>query len=143
MTFRSVLRFGPLAVAAYLCLGHADNGGCGGGGEDEEHHHGGSPTGATCPTSSELTAQNFGTAFIQTYCVSCHGKAVTGTARAGATVGVDFDTLDDVRRQRALIDTHAVVGPNASNTEMPPASRPQPTLEEREKLGQWLACGAP
>lgn len=142
MTFRSVSRLGSLTVAAYLCLGHADNGGCGGK-EEEEYEHGGSPTGTLCPSASELTAQNFGTAFIQTHCVSCHSKSVTGTARAGATVGVDFDTLDEVRRQRALIDTHAAVGPNASNTEMPPASRPQPTQEEREKLGQWLACGAP
>jgi uncharacterized membrane protein len=97
-----------------------------------------------CPSSADAaTAQNFGTAFMQTYCVSCHSQSVTGTARAGATVGVDFDTLDDVRRQRVLIDTHAAVGPSASNTEMPPASRPQPTQQEREKLGQWLACGAP
>ena len=142
MTFRSLSRLGSLAIAAYLCLGHADNGGCGGGGE-EEHEHGGSPTGTMCPSSDAPTAQNFGTAFIQTYCLSCHSKSVTGAARADATVGVDFDTLDDVRRQRALIDTHAAVGPNASNTEMPPASRPQPTQQEREKLGQWLACGAP
>jgi uncharacterized membrane protein len=143
MTFRSLYRLGPLAVAAYLCLGHADNGGCGAAGEDE-HEHGGSPTGSTCPSSSDAaTAQNFGTAFMQTHCLSCHSQSATGAARAGAPVGVDFDTLDDVRRQRALIDTHAAVGPNASNTEMPPASRPQPTQQEREKLGQWLACGAP
>ncbi|KFE68994.1 hypothetical protein [Hyalangium minutum] len=144
MTFRSLYRLGPLALAAYLCLGHADNGGCGGGEDEDGHHPGGAATGATCPSSNGPSAQNFGTAFMQTYCLSCHSKSVTGTARAGATVGVDFDTLDEVRRQRAMIDTHAAAGPNATNKEMPPASIPhQPTQEEREKLGQWLACGAP
>jgi len=80
---------------------------------------------------------------MQTHCLSCHSKSLVGDARQGATEGVDFDTLDDVRRQSALIDTHSAAGPHATNTEMPPAERPQPTQQEREKLGQWLACGAP
>lgn len=140
MTFRTLSRLGSLALAAFLCLGHGEAKGCGGGMDDERE---GSPTGATCPTSNDLTAQSFGTAFMETYCLSCHSKAATGVARAEAPVGVDFDTLEDVRRQRALIDMHTAAGPNATNTVMPPASRPQPTQAERERLGQWLACGAP
>ncbi len=45
------------------------------------------------------------------------------------------DQLDD-------IDTIAAAGPDAVNTEMPPDT-PAPTEEERRKLGEWLACGAP
>ncbi len=123
-----------LAVVASLGMGACS--------ESHEHEHGGSATGATCPSSGAPSAQNFGTAFLETHCLSCHSKSLTGAARQGATEGVDFDTLSDVRRQAALIDTHAAAGPNATNTEMPPANRPQPTQQEREKLGQWLACGA-
>jgi uncharacterized membrane protein len=154
MTFHTVSRIGSLVLAAVLCLRHADNGGCGRGGGDEdehedehehehEHEHGGTATGTACPATDAPTAQNFGTAFLQTYCLACHSASVTGTARQGATEGVNYDTLEDVRRQAALIDTHAAAGPNATNTEMPPAQRSQPSQQEREKLGQWLACGAP
>jgi hypothetical protein len=145
MTFRTLSRLGPLALAAFLCLGHGEAKGCGGGEDDEHegHEHGGVATGATCPPSNAPTAQSFGTAFLETYCLSCHSQSVTGAARQGATMGVDFDTLDDVRRQLALIDMHVAARPNATNTGMPPAQRPQPTQQERELLGQWLACGAP
>jgi uncharacterized membrane protein len=80
---------------------------------------------------------------MQTYCLSCHSASLTGDGRQGATVGVNFDTLEDVRRQVAAIDLHAAAGPNATNTAMPPAKSAQPSQQEREKLGQWLACGAP
>jgi uncharacterized membrane protein len=80
---------------------------------------------------------------MQNYCLSCHSASLTGDGRQGATEGVNFDTLEDVRRQTAMIDIHAAAGPHATNTEMPPAKSPQPSQQEREKLGQWLACGAP
>jgi len=145
----SVTRLGLVVLAAVLCMGHADDGGCGGDDEHEtptdpgHHHHTGTATGATCPTADAPTAQNFGTAFMQTYCLSCHSASLTGAARQDAPVGVNYDTLEDVRRQSALIDIHAAAGPNATNTEMPPEGRTQPTQQERERLGQWLACGAP
>lgn len=131
-----------------MCLGHAADGGCSGEGEQElaprpSHHHTGTATGATCPGADAPTAQSFGTAFMRTYCLGCHSASVTGAARQAAPVGVDFDTLEDVRRQASRIDLHAAAGPNATNTEMPPAGPPQPAQQEREKLGQWLACGAP
>lgn len=150
MTFRTLSRIASLAVVAVLSLGHSDDGGCGGGGEDEqepghehEHEHEGPASGATCPSSNAPTAQSFGTQFLQTYCLSCHSASVTGAARQGAPVDENFDTLDDVRLHSEHIDAHAAAGPNATNTEMPPANRPQPTQQEREQLGQWLACGAP
>jgi uncharacterized membrane protein len=143
----NAIRISLLVLAAVLCLGHADDGGCGHDDEPEtlppDHHHTGTATGATCPATDAPTAANFGTAFLQTYCLSCHSASVTGAARQSAPEGVNFDTLDDARRQAALIDTHAAAGPTATNTEMPPAGRTPPTQQEREKLGQWLACGAP
>ncbi len=139
-----------LVLAAVLCLGHSDDGGCGGGDDHghepppgHHHHHTGSATGATCLATDAPTAQSFGTAFLQTYCLSCHSASLTGDARQGATEGVNFDTLEDVRRQTEMIDIHAAAGPKATNTQMPPSKSPQPTQQEREKLGQWLACGAP
>ena len=50
-------------------------------GEDEEE---GKPTGATCPTASALTYDNFGAAFMDSYCLRCHSTSVTGVDREGA-----------------------------------------------------------
>jgi uncharacterized membrane protein len=141
MTFRTLSRIGSLFIAAFLCLGHADNGGCGSSGEEQEHE--GIATGATCPQTDAPTAQSFGTAFLQTYCLSCHSASVTGAARHDAPTDTNFDTLDEVRMHATHMDMHAAAGPNGTNTEMPPANRPQPTQQERVTLGQWLACGAP
>jgi uncharacterized membrane protein len=139
MSFRTASRLVPLALAGFLCLGHADDGGCGGG-EDE---HEGVATGATCPPSGAPTAQSFGTAFMQTYCLGCHSASVRGDARQGAPSDFNFDTVEQIRLHASHIDMHAAAGPNGTNMEMPPAKQPQPTQEERELLGQWLACGAP
>jgi uncharacterized membrane protein len=140
MILRPLLRLGSLALVAALCMGHGDGGGCGG---EEGHEHEGIATGATCPTTGAPTAQSFGTAFLQTYCLPCHSASVTGDARQSAPTDTNFDTLADVRLHSSHIDLHAAAGPNATNTEMPPAKRAQPTQQERELLGQWLACGAP
>jgi uncharacterized membrane protein len=145
MSTRPLSRLSALAALAVLCMGHG-GGGCGGAEEAEAHHghaHGGASTGAACPPSGAPTAQDFGQAFLQDYCLSCHGASVSGPARGGAPVDVNFDTLEDVRRWRESIDAHAAAGPRATNTDMPPAGLPRPTDEERRRLGQWLACGAP
>ncbi len=140
MTFRTVPRLAAFAVVAVLCLGHSDDGGCGGGGESE---HEGVATGATCPTTNAPTAQNFGTEFMQNYCLTCHSASLKGAARQDAPTDFNFDTLDEVRLHAEHIDSHAAAGPNGTNVEMPPSNRTRPTQQEREKLGQWLACGAP
>jgi uncharacterized membrane protein len=80
---------------------------------------------------------------MERYCLPCHSVDVGYTSRRGAPEEVNFDTLDDVRDWAEDIDTHAAAGPSATNTEMPPSGRPKPTEEERRKLGEWLACGAP
>lgn len=114
--------------------------GCGGG-----HHEGEKPSGALCPTgpaASTLTYANFGMGFFAGYCQRCHASAVTGAARNGAPADHVFDTLADIITAKDHIDENAAAGPNAVNTAMPPGA-PTPTEDERRKLGEWLACGAP
>lgn len=60
----------------------------------------------------------------------------------GATEDHDFNTLEGVQLMREHIDEQAGSGPNATNTLMP-KSGTQPTVDERKKLSEWLACGAP
>jgi hypothetical protein len=40
------------------------------------------------------------------------------------------------------VDETTAAGPAATNEGMPPDS-PRPTRDERQKLGEWLACDAP
>jgi len=108
----------------------------------QESHSGGS-TGTTCPSGSTLTYDTFGRQFMSNYCVRCHGSSITGTARQGAPGDHDFDTLAGIHAtELEHIEEQAAAGPNQTNTAMPP-SEPRPSQAEREKLGEWLACGAP
>jgi uncharacterized membrane protein len=104
--------------------------------------NGGKPSGSTCPPGSTLTYQSFGQQFMNDYCGRCHSAIFTGAQRQKAPDGVDFDTVEMIREQLDDIDTISAAGPDATNTEMPPDT-PAPTEEERLKLGEWLACGAP
>ena len=108
-----------------------------------EHEHEGMPSGAQCSPGSTATYENFGKAFMASYCLGCHSAELTGDARLGAPPGRDFDTLEQIRADADMIDEHAAAGPGMVNTEMPPAGGPAPTDPERERLGEWLACGAP
>ncbi|MFP2907734.1 hypothetical protein ACLESD_22340 [Pyxidicoccus sp. 3LFB2] len=154
MAPRMLFRFLPFCVLAGLSLGHGgssggddDGGGCGGGGSDKPPAHADADhmraSGAACPSSGGPTAQDFGRAFLEAHCLSCHSASVTGPAREGAPDGVDFDTPEQVRQWAASIDAHSAAGPTSVNTSMPPASRSAPSMDARVKLGQWLSCGAP
>ena len=93
----------------------------------------GDATGSTCPSDSTLTYANFGQAFMQTNCLSCH--------RAGGPESPTLSTLAQVQSNIDIIDRSAAAGPKAVNTYMPDG---QSVAEaERRKLGEWLACGAP
>ena len=98
---------------------------------------GANPSAAECPPESYLNYRNFGAPFLRSWCTGCHSEGLTGEARAGAPVGVNFDTyastlarLDGIK-QRAAIDMPT----------MPP--RGAPGKEERALLSEWLSCGAP
>jgi hypothetical protein len=117
----------PVKVARLLCLGFAGalSLACGDGLGDA--------TGSTCPESSTLTYANFGQAFVQSNCLSCHGS--------GGPETPTLATHDQVQAHIDDIDRAAAAGPNATNTFMPDGT--SVSTEERRKLGEWLDCGAP
>jgi len=93
----------------------------------------GDATGSTCPTTSTLTYANFGQAFMQDHCLACHS--------ASGPESPKLDTLAGIRGASSDIDRSAAAGPKAVNTYMPEGG--SVAEEERRKLGEWLACGAP
>lgn len=132
---RKTLR-GLLLGTSILLFSMGHGGGCG----DEEIL--GPPTEATCPTGSTLTYTNFGKPFMEQYCTRCHDSAKTGSARNGAPLYHDFDTQLGIQQVSNHVDETAGSGPAATNEAMPPDGA-KPTLEERQKLAEWIACGAP
>ncbi len=104
-----------IATGALLCLA-----GCG-------------PSAPRCPDAgTTLTYENFGAAFMTTYCVDCHGPK---------------KAEKDITLQTApLVQTHAARSNDAAGvgTSMPPEDAGVfPTSTERAKLAEWLSCGAP
>ncbi len=95
------------------------------------------PASAPVPTTAILTYESFGEPFFLGWCTGCHSSALTGDARAGAPVGVDFDSLEGIRSRADAIWSRAADG----NATMPPTGGPSAGV--REELGEWLACGAP
>lgn len=90
-----------------------------------------------CPSEgTTLDYVTFGRPFLDAHCQGCHGG--TGAARRGAPGGFSFATREEVRTHAARIFARAA----GANTTMPPGPD-DPPAEEREKLAEWLACGAP
>jgi hypothetical protein len=144
-----------LRVVAALCFGclplglacnddHDDDHAEDGGDDHDDAHEESAPvgpaSGATCPDDAGmLTYEDFGQPFMEAYCTRCHSSELSGDARNSAPAGHDFDTLEGILLVGDHVDQLAAVGPESSNMVMPPTN-PKPTLEEREMLGQWLAC---
>jgi uncharacterized membrane protein len=102
-----------------------------------------SPSGATCPTTDAPTYTTFGAAFFASYCTSCHSSQATGADRHGAPSDQNFDTEAEIVQHATDIDEEAASGPSATNTDMPELDSDvtaAPSLEERQMLGQFLAC---
>lgn len=91
----------------------------------------GADTGAVCPSGSSLTYASFGQSFMDTYCTSCH----SGNERP------DLSSADAVKRELHGVLNTAAAGPKATNNAMPTDG--DIPADERVKLGEWLACGAP
>jgi hypothetical protein len=91
-----------------------------------------------CPSASTLTYDNFGASFFQSYCLRCHSRTKQGTDRNDAPATLNFDQLTDIQVQIERIWGQA----GDSNVTMP-AGPPKPSPDERARLGEWLACGAP
>ncbi len=89
---------------------------------------------ATCPPAgTPLTYDNFGADFMAAHCNSCHSTGISGAPRA-----YRFDTRDEVLAHKDRIFIRAA-GPNVT---MPPGPD-DPPAADRDRLAEWLACGAP
>lgn len=103
----------------------------------------GKPTGAICPSNSTVQYEPEIRAFMSTYCTRCHSSQLKGDeARLCATPGHDFDNQNGILDEAEHVARDAAAGPLATNTRMPPAAYPQPSVAERAMLGEWLACHA-
>jgi mono/diheme cytochrome c family protein len=83
------------------------------------------------PEGTTLTYDNFGQDFFAQNCVSCHGGPNGYSSRS-------FTSVDAIRAQRDRIFINAA----ADNAFMPPGPDNIPRAD-RDKLADWLACGAP
>lgn len=131
-------------LSAIVSMGHGGEGGCGHSDAAGAAGSGGfgPPTQAVCPPAQTLTYAGFGRAFLDRYCQRCHASTVSGAARNGAPADHVFDGLIEIRGLAMHIEQKAGSGPAGTNTSMP-TTDPKPTQEERRKLSEWLACGAP
>lgn len=53
-----------------------------------------------------------------------------------------MNSLATIRANSTAVDAEAAAGSSTTNTAMPEGT-PAPTTAERQRLGEWLACGAP
>ena len=93
--------------------------------------------GRECPPDNATTYENTGGPFLLTWCVGCHSAHLPQDQRAGAPVGIDFDTPQGIESHLQRIFARA----GDSNTTMPPIDAV--SSEERFLLGDWIACGTP
>ncbi len=85
---------------------------------------------------STLTYDNFGSQFMDSYCLGCHSTSVSGGARGGAPVAVNFDELTQIQTQKGRIKARV----NAKT--MPPATaNASPSQAEIDDLVEWIDCG--
>jgi uncharacterized membrane protein len=93
---------------------------------------------AACPQDgTELTYENFGRAYLGAWCQTCHASTQEEDRR-GAPVGTSFDDLEQVHAWLDRIYDRSA----GDNVSMPPGPDDPPDAE-RDKLAEWLACGAP
>lgn len=86
---------------------------------------------------SILTWENFGQSFVRNWCAGCHSAEIAPGDRYNAPVGIDLDTLAEVRKH-AVRNIARATGENPT---MPPGGGPG--AHEREQFATWLECGAP
>ena len=88
--------------------------------------------GVVCDSSPSVTWDNWGSGFFTTHCQGCH--ASTTPDRYGATVGVDFDNLADLRQWHERVRVRVL-----EDEDMPPAGGI--SEDELFLLGVLLDCG--
>ena len=93
---------------------------------------------SSCRDGTTLTYENFGEAFMVSYCVNCHSSEVEDDDRLGAPENINLDSYENITtHRRSILKTAA----QKRNPTMPPSRHI--SLEERELLSEWLNCGAP
>jgi hypothetical protein len=122
----------------------------------------------TPPCTTNLTWDNFGKGFVETWCSACHSQSVQGDWRQcspgwDGAPPLNFDTLEEVRAWASVMDDKVsgrVAGPppvdgecngvptapactcvDQSDMQMPPAGGL--TQEDRDLFHEWASCGAP
>lgn len=129
MRTRQTSSFATAATALFSAALYASISACGAFYTDIEDY--------PCPSEgTALTYANFGKGFIDAYCQSCHGSQAED--RLGAPGEYIFDTVEQVQKHADRIFARSA----ADNDSMPPGPE-DPPAEERERLAEWLACGAP
>lgn len=83
------------------------------------------------PDGTALTYENFGETFFDANCIHCHGGSHGYSSRG-------FTSVERIREDRERI----FVTSAADNVSMPPGPD-DPPAADRERLAEWLACGAP
>jgi uncharacterized membrane protein len=73
-------------------------------------------------------------AIVQARCATCHAAAPSDATVKSAPKGIALETLDALARYAAQIDTQAV-----KNRAMPLGNKTGMTMEERARLGAWIA----
>lgn len=90
-----------------------------------------------CPSGgTTLTYGNFGKGFLDRWCQECHAEKAS--PRNGAPPDYTFGSREEASAHKDRIFAKAA----GDNMSMPPGTR-GPSPDEREKLADWLACGAP
>jgi uncharacterized membrane protein len=69
-----------------------------------------------------------------TRCAVCHAASPSDPTIKAAPKGIELETIDDLKRYAAQIETQAV-----KNKAMPLGNKTRMTDEERAKLGAWIA----
>jgi hypothetical protein len=95
------------------------------------------PTSLVCSQGTYLTYDNFGAAFLDSYCVSCHHSSLTEEERLGAPAEMNFESSELAQLWRASILAKA----GGEGATMPP-SQIVPDIE-RKNFAEWLNCGSP
>ena len=125
-----VLRVVVAALALVAC-GEADDAGPTG------EPHDSFIEGRFCEPDDSATWESFGQGFLLDHCTGCHSGNLAESERAGAPLGVDFETRELAQQWLERIYARAA----DDNVTMPPVD--SVPAHERELLGDWLACGAP
>lgn len=102
----------------------------------------GTSTGAELCAENMLTWENFGAAFMLSWCTGCHNSQLPTDQRAGAPCSVNLDSHAGALPLAANIKLRAVDWQMYEGiTPMPPAAIvPE---DELALLREWIDCGAP